>query len=739
MDIKINSIIVRLLIPIFFVLIIQSLLFSETIFSGGTIEELNNNSMDILNERVLRRKHYLENEISQRWTNLSKFEYDIQQQMIQFLEHKEISIEEFQNDSDLIVEFIDELMDDTISALRRQMVTGVFVVLKADSNERYPGLYIRDMDPLFNPYDNSDISIEIGPSSVAKKNNISLGRSWTPTLILKEDEDYSNFFYKPYRITTIYPENNFEDLGYWSKPFSLSQYDMEIITYSAPLIDADNNTYGVIGIELTTDYLRKILYYDEIVENKKGSYLLGVSSDENMEFQEVVSSGPLIKKLMVEESKFNFNTQPVYTHIYEMEIEDNEEIIYGSIHYLNLYNRNNPFENDKWALIGIVGENDLLKASKNLKNNVIMAIIMYLFIGIIGVIFAGMLFVRPIAELVKKLKISNPEESIVLEKTNIAEIDDLALAIESLSRKVADSASKLSQIIGMVNVPIGAFEHILDEDRVFCTDGFFNILGMEIGESESKYISSTEFYNILKDIQENPEYESDNIYFYRKNENEKIWIYLSKKEVNGRLLGIIKDVTDDVIEKQKIEYERDHDVLTNLMNRRAFQVQVRKKIAKGDFKLGAFVMWDIDNLKDINDLYGHDFGDIYIKNTAKILSEINYLNGIVARMAGDEFYAFIYGYDTKDEIRNIIKYMHKKLHDTIIYIPDNIQFPIEVSTGVSWYPDDSMDYDELIKYADFAMYESKNNKKCEIVEFNMDKYKKNRPQINKKLCSCNKN
>mgnify|MGYP000861811091 FL=1 len=739
MDIKINSIIVRLLIPIFFVLIIQSLLFSETIFSGGTIEELNNNSMDILNERVLRRKHYLENEISQRWTNLSKFEYDIQQQMIQFLEHKEISIEEFQNDSDLIVEFIDELMDDTISALRRQMVTGVFVVLKADSNERYPGLYIRDMDPLFNPYDNSDISIEIGPSSVAKKNNISLGRSWTPTLILKEDEDYSNFFYKPYRITTIYPENNFEDLGYWSKPFSLSQYDMEIITYSAPLIDADNNTYGVIGIELTTDYLRKILYYDEIVENKKGSYLLGVSSDENMEFQEVVSSGPLIKKLMVEESKFNFNTQPVYTHIYEMEIEDNEEIIYGSIHYLNLYNRNNPFENDKWALIGIVGENDLLKASKNLKNNVIMAIIMYLFIGIIGVIFAGMLFVRPIAELVKKLKISNPEESIVLEKTNIAEIDDLALAIESLSRKVADSASKLSQIIGMVNVPIGAFEHILDEDRVFCTDGFFNILGMEIGESESKYISSTEFYNILKDIQENPEYESDNIYFYRKNENEKIWIYLSKEEVNGRLLGIIKDVTDDVIEKQKIEYERDHDVLTNLMNRRAFQVQVRKKIAKGDFKLGAFVMWDIDNLKDINDLYGHDFGDIYIKNTAKILSEINYLNGIVARMAGDEFYAFIYGYDTKDEIRNIIKYMHKKLHDTIIYIPDNIQFPIEVSTGVSWYPDDSMDYDELIKYADFAMYESKNNKKCEIVEFNMDKYKKNRPQINKKLCSCNKN
>ncbi|NLM04325.1 MAG: GGDEF domain-containing protein [Clostridiales bacterium] len=720
-------------------LIIQSLLFSETIFSGGTIEELNNNSMDILNERVLRRKHYLENEISQRWTNLSKFEYDIQQQMIQFLEHKEISIEEFQNDSDLIVEFIDELMDDTISALRRQMVTGVFVVLKADSNERYPGLYIRDMDPLFNPYDNSDISIEIGPSSVAKKNNISLGRSWTPTLILKEDEDYSNFFYKPYRITTIYPENNFEDLGYWSKPFSLSQYDMEIITYSAPLIDADNNTYGVIGIELTTDYLRKILYYDEIVENKKGSYLLGVSSDENMEFQEVVSSGPLIKKLMVEESKFNFNTQPVYTHIYEMEIEDNEEIIYGSIHYLNLYNRNNPFENDKWALIGIVGENDLLKASKNLKNNVIMAIIMYLFIGIIGVIFAGMLFVRPIAELVKKLKISNPEESIVLEKTNIAEIDDLALAIESLSRKVADSASKLSQIIGMVNVPIGAFEHILDEDRVFCTDGFFNILGMEIGESESKYISSTEFYNILKDIQENPEYESDNIYFYRKNENEKIWIYLSKEEVNGRLLGIIKDVTDDVIEKQKIEYERDHDVLTNLMNRRAFQVQVRKKIAKGDFKLGAFVMWDIDNLKDINDLYGHDFGDIYIKNTAKILSEINYLNGIVARMAGDEFYAFIYGYDTKDEIRNIIKYMHKKLHDTIIYIPDNIQFPIEVSTGVSWYPDDSMDYDELIKYADFAMYESKNNKKCEIVEFNMDKYKKNRPQINKKLCSCNKN
>lgn len=720
-----NSIIVRLLLPMLTVLLMQSLLFAETIFRGGTIEELNNNAMDVLNERVFRRKSYLENEILQRWTNFTKFEYDIQEQMNSFLLEKEITLTEFQKEQKLMSEFLETTVDDTIFALRQHMVTGIFIVLKGEHGEEYPGIYIRDLDPLFNSNDNSDIFMERGPSSIARRTNISLGRNWAPKFILSEGDDSSAFFYNPFYVAKEYSDTIFNDLGYWSRPFKLSEYDVEVITYSVPLIDINGNPYGVIGIDLTVDYLRNMLYHDEIIENRQGSYLLGVANGEDMIFTNVVSSGPMLKKLIGTETQTVFHEKPKYPNIYKLQKSNSEiKTTYGSIHYLNLYNTNTPFEEDKWALIGIIEERNLLKAARQVKVTVILSLVIYLIIGIAGVVLAGILFVMPITALVKKLIASNPEEAIVLEKTNITEIDNLASAIESLSTKVADSASKLSQIIGMVNIPIGAFEHSLDENKVFCTDGFFNIIGMKTDDKQSKYISSVDFYNILKIIKKYPEDDLEDIYRYEKENTSIIWIRLNIQEVNGKVLGIIEDVTDEIREKRKIEYERDHDLLTHLINRRAFQVQVNKKIQEEDVEIGAFVMWDLDNLKYINDTYGHDYGDQYIKAAAKILNEVTLYNGIVARMSGDEFYAFIYGYQSKQEIRDIVNKLQKKFYNTTMSMPDKTALRIRVSAGIAWYPDDSRDYYKLIKYSDFAMYEIKNTTKGNVGEFNKEIYNK---------------
>ena len=719
-----NSIIVRLLLPMLVVLLLQTLLFAETIFHGGVIAELNNNAMDILNERVFRRKSYLENDIFQRWTNFSKFEYDVQEKMKSFLLERDIQFSELQSNQDLITEFLVESVDYTVAALRQHMVTGIFIVLQGKNEIRYPGIYFRDLDPLFNPNDNSDISMEKGPSSIAKTSGISLGRDWTPQFILAEDDDSSNFFYKPYKITKAYPDSKFSDLGYWSKPFRLSQYDMEVITYSIPLINDDGESYGVIGIELTTDYLRKILHYDEIIENRQGSYVLGINSEDDMVFENVVSSGSILKTIIGNDKKLVFNKEAKYNKIYELRSSRSEtKTVYGSIHNLNLYNRNSPFEKDKWVLIGIVEEDNLLKAAKQVKFAVIIALIIYLIIGVIGIILAGMIFVMPIKTLVKKLSNSNPQEVITLEKINITEIDNLAYAIEVLSSKVSDSASKLSQIIGMVNIPIGAFEHSLDEDKVFCTDGFFNIIGMERYNTDTQYIDYMDFYNILEIIQSYPENNLEDIYRYIKKDNSIIWIRLNIQETHGKILGIIEDVTDEVMEKRKIEYERDHDLLTHLINRRAFRIQVKKQM-KEELKIAAFVMWDLDNLKYINDTYGHDYGDQYIKTAAEILSEISFCNGVVSRMSGDEFLAFIYGYEGKDEIRNIINKMQENLYNTTICMPDNNIIRIRASAGIAWYPDDSDDYYELIKYSDFAMYEIKNTIKGNIGEFDKEVYNK---------------
>ena len=156
--IKGNSIIVRLLLSMLLVILVQTSLFAGNIWHGGTIRELNNNSVDLLRQTVLSRKDYLENEMIQRWSNLSNFEQDIQSAMNSYLEEKDIELSTLKKEPALAFEFLERTIGDTIFTLRQRMVTGAFIVLATESGNEYPGVYLRDSDPLFNPADNSDLA-----------------------------------------------------------------------------------------------------------------------------------------------------------------------------------------------------------------------------------------------------------------------------------------------------------------------------------------------------------------------------------------------------------------------------------------------------------------------------------------------------------------------------------------------------------------------------------------------------
>ncbi len=66
-------------------------------------------------------------------------------------------------------------------------------------------------------------------------------------------------------------------------------------------------------------------------------------------------------------------------------------------------------------------------------------------------------------------------------------------------------------------------------------------------------------------------------------------------------------------------------------------------------------MVDLDNFKDINDTYGHDYGDIYLKETAQLLLQLCDKKGIAARRSGDEFCIFIYKISVNMKLRNVGK------------------------------------------------------------------------------------
>ena len=179
-----------------------------------------------------------------------------------------------------------------------------------------------------------------------------------------------------------------------------------------------------------------------------------------------------------------------------------------------------------------------------------------------------------------------------------------------------------------------------------------------------------------------------------------------------------------VAERSRIEHERDYDALTGLYNRQAFFRVCGELFEKPRMmRCAALMMTDLDNLKTINDTYGHDWGDIYLRKTAHSLQQGVPSGTVVARLSGDEFLLLFYGYETKEAVRKDIRKLEEGFARSSATLPDGKKLCIRMSGGVAWYPDDAADLDTLKRYADFAMYEVKHSTKGEVREFDMERYR----------------
>lgn len=177
------------------------------------------------------------------------------------------------------------------------------------------------------------------------------------------------------------------------------------------------------------------------------------------------------------------------------------------------------------------------------------------------------------------------------------------------------------------------------------------------------------------------------------------------------------------LERRRIEHERDYDILTGLYNRQAFQRVCESLFAKPE-TLGhaALLMTDLDNLKTINDTYGHDWGDQYLRQTGRCLAASTPPGTLSARLSGDEFMLLLYGYDSRDAVREELEKLRAALQDSASILPSGSELHISISGGVAWYPEDSTDFNTLKKYADFAMYQVKHSRKGEMKEFDIGMY-----------------
>ena len=176
-------------------------------------------------------------------------------------------------------------------------------------------------------------------------------------------------------------------------------------------------------------------------------------------------------------------------------------------------------------------------------------------------------------------------------------------------------------------------------------------------------------------------------------------------------------------ERLRIERERDYDVLTGLYNRQAFH-RVSHELFQNPERLGvaALLMMDLDDLKHINDTYGHDWGDHYIQNTGRCIAEHSPPGTVCARLSGDEFLLLFYGYPGREQLREKLEALTRAMQQAVVVLPSGSDLHISISGGVAWYPEDGRDIETLKKYADFAMYQVKHSTKGQMKDFDIGVY-----------------
>lgn len=177
------------------------------------------------------------------------------------------------------------------------------------------------------------------------------------------------------------------------------------------------------------------------------------------------------------------------------------------------------------------------------------------------------------------------------------------------------------------------------------------------------------------------------------------------------LISIVTDITDRKRAEEKITYLAYHDALTDLANRKRFYEKLQAELERS-FRTGgkiAVLFMDLDNTKEINDTYGHEAGDLLLKEVANRIKSSIRKTDLAARMGGDEFTLLITDIRSRENAINVSKKIYR-LVEAPFYIND-IPVNIRISIGISIFPDDGRDVNQLISKADNEMYIEKNKKR----------------------------
>ena len=172
------------------------------------------------------------------------------------------------------------------------------------------------------------------------------------------------------------------------------------------------------------------------------------------------------------------------------------------------------------------------------------------------------------------------------------------------------------------------------------------------------------------------------------------------------LLSIIEDITDRVRAAEQSAYMARHDALTGLGNRLLFAERINQALGRLTGSGFSILLLDLDQFKQVNDSLGHPIGDILLKSVAERLREAVGSRDLVVRFGGDEF-AILQQVTSRQEESAIT--LANRIRDRLVAPYDLAGHRVIVGTsiGIVLVPAHGTQFDQLMKYADLALYRAK--------------------------------
>ena len=626
------------LIPLITIMLAQGMITIGTLVvrrTGATLEEYSSSMMARLVEN---RGVILQNDMNQRWASVCEQEAFMNDILGQFLEEEGVSA--LPDSREMRTRFLGRLFPECLRFLQNNTTTGVFVILTGghmDAPGEYDGFFIRDSDPHTNPANFSDLLLERGDKQLSRQWNIPLDTFWTTRFRMEgrgqnPGEDY---FYEPWRAGVEYGDARTPDLGYWSVPFHLEKEAMdgyEMITYSLPL-RFEGEVYGVLGVEISVRRLYEYFPAAELNDAGQSGYVLAVEREDG-KLAALTGKGVLYNQVCVQGGDVTLE-KTRYSNLSLAEgLWLGKERVYGVAYPLGLYGNNAPYDNTRWALLGLNTEDALFGISRRLYVWVAAAVLLGLMFGVLGIYVLVKHLTRPVQRLAQCIDRGSVGLS-EFKPSNILEIDALYDVVSDLTDREREAKNVLLEEKERYRVALESSNDVFFsydfQSRVFdivnhnTMSGQWQCEGFDSGFVEHVHIYDGDCQAVMEALRTKAESFSVQFRMKWQEEEDFLWSALSAQivcDTEGRrrkLVGVIQDIE----EQKKVEArQRKRDEMDGITGLYAFAAGMERLEERRSINpKGVVVNLFLNQLKEINEKNGMVFGDLILEEIGTLIRE----------------------------------------------------------------------------------------------------------------------